>query len=254
MNKQIELKNKLIQLGFPSTEVEVYLALLAMGSAQAGPIISKTQLHRNVVYTALSHLSKKKMVAEKTVRGVKHFSTTEPLTFSDEFEQKAQLAKNVAKEILETMPKGEQEITVHQGNVEYLQLLISLLGSMPKGSTKFVIGTGGEDFMQTTMRPIWKKYHKVARAQKMKIKMIAYESQRDAIARDVAKEGMYEMRYLSDEIENPSGVHVYPEADTILNIIYSNKENPVTAIRIKNKQLVQGYLNLFNNLWKLGKQ
>lgn len=254
MDKQIELKDSLIQLGFPAAEAEVYLALLAMGSAQTGPIISKTQLHRNVVYTALSHLTKKKMVSEKIVRGVKHFSVTEPLNFSDEFEQKAQIAKNVAKEIFEAMPRVQQEITVHQGNEEYLQLLTSLLASMPKGSTKFVIGTGGEDFMQATMRPIWKKYHKVARAQKIKIKMISYESQRNAIAKDIAREGVYEVIYLADQIENPSGVHVYPEIDTVLNIIYSDRNNPVTAIRIKNKSLVLGYLNLFGNLWKLGKE
>lgn len=253
MSIQIELKDKLINLGFPASEAGVYLALLAMGSAQAGPIISKTQLHRNVVYTALSHLVKRKLVSEKTVRGVKHFSVTEPLTLSEEFEQKAELAKSATKEIIEALPRGGQEITIHQGNVEYLQLLQGLLSSMPKGSTKYVIGTGGEKFMRVTMRPIWRKYHKVARVQKMQIKMISYESQRKAIAQDVAHEGIYAVKYLPDDVENPSGVHVYPEIDTILNIIYSDTNNPVTAIRIKNKELVQGYLNLFNNLWKLGK-
>lgn len=249
---QNSIKNKLIALGLTANEVEVYWALLALKTSQSGLIISKTQLHRNVVYTALSHLTAKKLVAQKSVRGVKHFSIIEPAALSEEFEQKAQLAKSVSEEIKKMLPQGMQEITVHQGNEEYAQLLVGILKSMPKGSTQYVIGTGGEDFMAQTMRRIWKKYHQAAHAQKMQIKMISYESQRAAIESDVAKEGMYEVKYLSDNIENPSGVHVYPEVDTILNIIYSDKENPVTAIKIKNKALVQGYLNLFDNLWKLG--
>jgi sugar-specific transcriptional regulator TrmB len=248
------LKNNLLTLGFSTSETEVYLALLELKSSSAGPLISKTQLHRNVVYTALNHLTKRKLVSEKTIRGVKHFVLVEPLVLSEEFEKKAQLAKNVAQEILTALPRGAQEITIHQGNEEYLQLLQGLLSSMPKNSTKYVIGTGGEEFMKVTMRPIWKKYHKTARAQKINIKMISYESQREAIANDVAKESIYEVKYLPDDIENPAGIHVYPEIDTVLNIIYSDRDNPVTAIRIKNSALVQGYLNLFNNLWALGKE
>ena len=107
--------------------------------------------------------------------------------------------------------------------------------------------------MAETMRPIWKKYHRVAKEQGIRIKMIAYESQRAAIATDVGNEGMYEVRYLPDNIENPAGTHIYPEVGVMLNIIYSTEDRPVTAIRIKNDDLARGQLNLFKNLWKMAK-
>lgn len=249
MSIETALKENLINLGLTNNETDVYLALLELKIASSGPIIKKTQLHRNVVYTSLSHLVKKRLVSEKSVRGIKTFSIVEPDSFTSDFEQKANLAKEVEKDILAKIPQKNQEITIHQGNEEYLQLLTGLLRSMPEGSTKYVIGTGGEDFMRETMRPIWKKYHKVARNKRINIKMISYESQRSSIEEDVHNESMYEIKYLPDMIENPAGVHVYPEADTILNIIYSDSKNPVTAIKIKNEALVKGYLNLFNNLW-----
>jgi sugar-specific transcriptional regulator TrmB len=248
------LKENLIRLGFTDNEAGVYLALLSLKSSPAGSIISQTQLHRNVVYTALSHLVAKKLISEKIVRGVKCFSINTPNTLREDFEQKAEIAKNVALDITQRIGNDLQEITIHQGNEEYLQLLSGLLKSMPKNSTKYVIGTGGEDFMQETMRPIWKKYHKIAHAQRIHIKMIAYENQKQALIHDVSKEGIYEIKYLPNNIENPAGIHVYPEIGMVLNIIYSTKETPVTAICIRNKALTQGYLNLFNNFWNLGKE
>lgn len=252
MSTENILKENLLKLGLSNNEADVYLALLDLKTSSSGSIIKKTQLHRNVVYVSLSHLVKKGLISEKSVRGVKTFYIIEPTSFSIGFQERASLAKKVEKDIIDKIPQKNQEITVHQGNDEYLQLLTGLLESMPIKSTKYVIGTGGEDFMRETMRPIWKKYHKVARARKIKIKMISYESQKNSIEGDIKKEGMYEMKYLPDIIENPAGIHVYPEIDTVLNIIYSNSESPVTAIKIKNEALVKGYLNLFDNLWKQG--
>ena len=84
--------------------------------------------------------------------------------------------------------------------------------------------------------------------------MISYESHREMLQRDLADQlDLYDIRYLPDDIENPSGVRIYPEAGVIVNMIFSTPTQPVTAIRIKNADLVQGQLNLFENLWKIGK-
>lgn len=249
-----ELKNGLIELGFTTSEAMVYLALLETGKTTAGPIISKTQLHRNVVYTALDHLLARKLVSEQTSRGVKNFALSVPLQLNIEFTEKAKIAKQLTEAITLKLSGNIQEITVHEGNEEYLALLTGIIKSLPRGSTKYVIGTGGESFMEATMRPIWKKYHEVAKSQGIKIKMLAYAHQRDILRNDVSKEKIYEVRYLPSDMENPAGVHIYPEAQTVLNIIYSDASTSVTAIKIKNLALVNGYLNLFHNLWKGAKK
>lgn len=247
------LKSALLDLDFRPAEVDVYIALMSLGTTPVGALISNTGLHRNVVYTALEHLVARKLVSESQIKGKKTFFLTDPSILKDEFQEKSEKAIEVAQTIQELSSQEVQEITVHQGNDEYLALLTNLIRQQTKDSTIYVLGTGGEAFMTNTMRPIWKKYHHVAKQQGILIKMISYESQRQAIATDVASEDIYEVRYLPDEIENPAGVHIYPEAHTTLNIIYSTAERPVTAIRIKNTDLVQGQLNLFNNLWQITK-
>ncbi len=247
------LETQLLDLGFTANDAAVYLALAKHGPCMAGPMITETGFHRNIVYTSLEHLRARKLVSEKTVRGRTQFAITDPIRLANEFEEKAERAKDLAQELRSRLTATPQEITVHQGNEEYFALLAGIMKSLPKGATKYVLGTGDDIFMQETMLPIWDEYHRIARAQKLSIRMIGYEPQRKAIDPWIKKEGIYDMRYLAAHLENPSGIQVYPEAGIVLNIIYSNEQTPVTAIKIQNESLTKGYLNLFENLWKLGK-
>ena len=245
------LKSQLAGLGISANEAEVYLALAEHGPCGAGKLITATELHRNVVYTSLNHLSFRKLISESQVRGARQFALNSPSILIDEFERKSELAREVAASIAGKIRRGAQEITVHQGNEEYLALLTGVIRHMPCGSTKYVLGTGGEAFMRLTMRPIWNMYHQAAKIQGISIKMLGYENQRSVIQADVCREGIYQIRFLPNSYENPAGVHIYPEAATILNIIYSDEQSPVTAIRIKNTSLADGYMNLFQNLWQI---
>jgi sugar-specific transcriptional regulator TrmB len=245
---------RLMDLDFNQNEALVYTALREANPCKAGVIISKTGLHRNVVYTALEHLMQRKVVSVQTSRGGKVFTAIAPNILIEEYDYKKELAQELTEDFKKKNFISDQEISVHEGNDEYLKLLTSLINSLPRGASKYVLGTGGSDFMQYTMKPIWGRYHEVAKKQKINIKMLAYGTQRDALQETTNKEGIYEIKYLPQETENPAGIHIYPEIDTVLNIIYSNESQTVAAIKIKNKSLTQSYLNLFNNLWKDGKE
>jgi sugar-specific transcriptional regulator TrmB len=248
-----KLKSALLTLGFSEHESAVYLELANIGSTGTGTLIKNTELHRNVVYTALERLVKRKYVLESQEKGKKRFVLADPSIIEQEFTKKAEVASNVAEGLSKIVALPAQEITVYKGNEAYLTLLSSLIRELPRGGASYILGTGGEEFMEQTMRKIWRRYHKVARDQGIKIKMISYESHRNMLKKDLKGQEMYEIRYLPDDIENPAGVRVYPEAGVMLNVIYSTEEQTVTAIRIKSDDLVQGQLNLFENLWRMAK-
>ncbi|NQV89011.1 MAG: hypothetical protein HQ488_01685 [Parcubacteria group bacterium] len=252
MNKKA-LKNDLLSLGLNEHESLVYLELAALGAVTSGPLIKKTGLHRNVVYTSLEHLIEKKYVLESKIKGKKQFVIADPNILKQEFIQKSEVAKDVATKISELGVHPVQEITVYEGNEAYLELLTELIRQVPRGGTSYILGTGGEEFMELTMRHLWKRYHKVIRGQGITIRMISYESHRQMLQKDLSgEEDLYDIRYLPDNIENPSGVRIYPEAGVMVNMIFSTPNQPVTAIRIKNNDLVLGQLNLFENLWLMG--
>ncbi len=245
--------NDLLELGFTANDATVYQALLKHGPCMAGPLITETGFHRNIVYTSLEHLSTRKLVTEQQLRGRTQFAIADPRQLADEFSYKAILAGQVVEQLRVDLARAPQEITVHEGNKEYLMLLTSLLKQLPKGGKKYVLGTGGESFMRLTMLPIWEEYHAVATDKNTHIRMIGYADQKDAIDPWTTPIGLYETRYLPSNLENPSGIHIYPALDTVLNIIYSDDNQPVTAIKIRNASLTLGYLNLFENLWKMAK-
>lgn len=241
--------SSLTKLGFSEYDSQVYANLAQLKVSTADPLISATGLHRSVVYTSLKHLLSRKLISESEIKGKKQFSAVSPSILVEEFEEKRELANQVARSISSILQSDLQEITIHQGNDEYLMLLTSLIKSLPKGATKYVLGTGGEEFMKQTMLLIWKKYHSVVKKQGIHIKMIGYEHQKESIETHTQKEGMYETKYLPSTMENPAGIHIYPEAGVVLSIIYSDEFNAVTAIKIKNRAFVQSNLILFNNLW-----
>lgn len=241
---------ELQKIGFLANDAVVYLKLIDTGTSSAGPIIASTGLHRNVVYTSLDHLIGRKLVEVKEIRGKKTFSAVEPSVLLTEFDEKKRIADNIVQSLGQRIGSNKQEITIHEGNDEYLSLLTGLISMMPKYSTKYVLGTGGQEFMDATMIPIWKKYHKVAHSRGISIKMIGYDLQREIIQSYVDAEKIYDIRYLPADQENPAGVHIYPEIGVVLNIIYSTKNSPVTAIKIKNMAFVASYLSLFKNLWE----
>lgn len=253
--KNNDVKQGLLSLGLKKEECDVYLVLAEVGATSSGLLIAKTGFHRNVVYTALEHLVDRKFVIEAQVRGKKQFVVADPGVIAEEFGRKADVAREIADEVSSIAKRKAQEVTVHEGNEEFLALLLGILRSESnEPKIVYVLGTGGEPFMENTMRPIWKKYHKVARELGVTIKMISYESQRSALKDDVGRDAdLYDVRYLPNESENPAGTQIYPWASTTLNIIYSTNERPVTAIRIKNDDLVEGQLNLFKHLWKTAK-
>lgn len=243
----------LLELGLTEHESFVYLELALLGPSTSGPLIKKTGLHRNVVYTSLEHLIDRKFVLASQIKGKKQFVVADPSVIELEFSQKLDVAKDVAQQITALGVHPIQEITVYEGNEAYLRLLTDLIKQVPRGGTSYILGTGGEEFMELTMRKLWDRYHKAVRSQGIKIRMISNESHREMLEKDlVGQEDLYDIRYLPDNIENPSGVRVYPEAGVIVNMIFSTLLQPVTAIRIRNEDLVQGQLNLFENLWKMG--
>ncbi|MEN9921530.1 MAG: Sugar-specific transcriptional regulator TrmB [Candidatus Parcubacteria bacterium] len=237
-------------LGFSENESSLYSLLIDKKEAPAGDLIKETGFHRNVVYTALNHLINKKLVSEKIKNSKKFYVPEAPKILLEQIREQSQTCESLINKIDESLTEDSQGITVHEGNDEFLKLLLSLLNEMRPNDEKFILGAGGEDFMEYTMRPIWKKYHQKAIEQKIKISMIAYENQKDSLVKDIEPyKKIYSMKFLKGKDENPAGIHVYPHLNTVLNIIYSDKNQPVTAIKIKNKRLTQGYINLFKNLY-----
>lgn len=93
------IKNILIKLGLSDKEIEVYLALLGVGTSAASSISRQLNMPRQTVYSILEKLVESGFIEQSDKRGVKQFFCNPNDLLSVIEKQKTQLEKN--REVLE---------------------------------------------------------------------------------------------------------------------------------------------------------
>ncbi len=156
----MSLVAKLKKLGFSENEAKVYLALLEFGFSTSGPLIKKTGLHRNIVYSCLDKLVKRGLASETIQRGKKHFR---PLS-SEKILKITKDYVGVAKEVvaaLERLRKYQpQEIIVYEGKEGFQNAHLDQAESLKSNSTIYVIMAGGKEWYEN-IAGAYKRYEKI---------------------------------------------------------------------------------------------
>ena len=71
-------KEILKQIGLLDAEIEIYLAVLRLGSTSVTALYKETAIHRTHIYDLLEKLKEKGLVSEFLQSGVKYFQATPP--------------------------------------------------------------------------------------------------------------------------------------------------------------------------------
>jgi len=116
--------SELTKLGLTLNEAKVYFALLNLGSTNAGEIIKKTKLHRNIVYDNLEKLIEKGLVGFVLIKNIKHFEVASSEELKEYVNRKREEILNEEKIMKELLPQIEklkisserkQEATIFRG-------------------------------------------------------------------------------------------------------------------------------------------
>jgi sugar-specific transcriptional regulator TrmB len=234
------LKEKLTKLNLTNNQTETYLALLELGESKVGPIIKKTNFHRNIVYQSLEELIQKRLVSKVTKRGVFYFNLLDPEAFLNKIKKQEAVAQEVIKEIKSQSHPFPSEITVLSGKKSILNLYDIIL---EQEKDVYLIGATfqfSKEFAEKI--PILKK-------EKEKKGIIHY-----AIAQADTRQSQFtntvdQIRFLPKTFP-PSPHVIWISGNIIGHIIW---ENPPIAILIKNKKIAENYREYFKVLWKISK-
>jgi sugar-specific transcriptional regulator TrmB len=150
------------KLGLSKNESKVYLALLDLGSTNAGEVIKKTKLHRNIVYDNLDRLIEKGLVSFIKIKNIKHFETTPSEEFEEyilkqkeEILEKEKIMKKIIPEIKsEREIKRKQEATIYKGKKAIKVILDEITKTK---SELLVFGTGWG--AKETLRIYYDQWH-----------------------------------------------------------------------------------------------
>lgn len=238
--------SELTKLGLTLNEAKVYFALLNLGSTNAGEIIKKTKLHRNIVYDNLEKLIEKGLVGFVLIKNIKHFEVASSEELKEYVNRKREEILNEEKIMKELLPQIEklkisserkQEATIFRGK----KGLKTILEEITKiKSELLVFGTSWG--MKESMGSYYEQWHLKLKLNKVKCKILLPENKkRDFLNPFIAK-------YLSEKEVIPSTIAIYE--DKVLNIIWG--EEPI-AILIISEKASQSYKNYFELLWKIAK-
>lgn len=240
-------KELLEEIGLTKAEINVYIALLELGSSTTGPIVEKSRASSSKIYEILEKLMQKGLVSYIIQSGTKYFEAADPKRILDYMKEKQERLVQQTKEVHSILPelelkktlsKYKNEATIYKGMKGLETAFKELLDK--SGGTNYVFVVGE---MDERLNDFFKKLY-VERARRgIKTKTIFSEAGR----------GYYESQKQTPLFEgkvigtthSPATINIY---GTKVNIRMGTSKE-VFCVMIDNKELADSFLEQFKTLW-----
>ena len=104
-------------IGLTNAEIKIYLALLELGTATAGPILDKTGLQNSVVHMTLNKLVEKGLVSSIREGKRNHYQPSNPKHIVEYINEKRERFEQILPELLnkQQISKEKPEIISFKG-------------------------------------------------------------------------------------------------------------------------------------------
>jgi sugar-specific transcriptional regulator TrmB len=232
------------EIGLTNAEIKVYLALLELGTSNAGPILDRTGMQNSVVHLALNRLIEKGIVSYVKEGRRKQYQAANPKHLIEYMNEKKERLEGVLPQLLaiEATAKEKPEVIIFRGIRGIKELLYELLEA--GGSEHHTFGSTKKSLMMGDAW--WVAYHKKRAKKGIKAMLLFNESL--AYWKAEVKYPKSEVRYTKEGFE--------PLTETIIRndkiglIIWSDK--PIGML-IHQKEAAESYDKFFQMMWKSAK-
>ncbi len=138
-------------VGLTRSEIEIYMALLKLGSSKSGRITKEVNLHRSRVYESLNRLLEKGLVSYVIKNGIKYFEATQPERLISYVDDKKKILNEKEEKIKKLIINIKQEIGVTKPEAE-ASILVGIEGYktmrndvLKTGKDLYLIGGKGKE-------------------------------------------------------------------------------------------------------------
>ncbi|MBI1970903.1 TrmB family transcriptional regulator [Candidatus Woesearchaeota archaeon] len=232
-------------LGLTNAEIRIYLALLELGTATAGPILDKTGLQNSVVHLTLNKLVEKGFVTFVKEGKVNHYQAANPKHIINFINEKKQRFEDILPELLlkQKYTKEKPEIIAFRGIKGIKELLLELLDA--GGNEHNTFGSTVKSLMLGDVW--WVEYHAMRAKKGIAAKLIFNESLKEWC--DTNKYPAAEYKFTKAGFE--------PLTETIIRndkigiIVWTDKP---LGIIIHQKEAAESYDKFFQMMWGMGEK
>jgi sugar-specific transcriptional regulator TrmB len=249
---------ELQRLGLNKSEAKVYLALLEMGSASAGPITDKSQVSPSKIYGILEKLLQKGLVSYIIKAKTKVYTAASPQKLKEYLEQeKQEISKR--EDLLEKMlPKlkraqklaeEKQEAEIFVGFPAMKNAYFTMYDAAKKGDEHLVFLRAAEEEGKPEAVVFFNRLHKKSVEIGLRRKLLSRDTPQ---ARKLFKKGAYAKRK-GDEVRF---IDICPEGINILNdfVLFMHLAEKPICLLVTSRQMADDYRKLFYEMWGKAKK
>jgi sugar-specific transcriptional regulator TrmB len=239
------LHKELQVVGLGKNEALVYEALISHAPCKAGLLITKLDIHRNLIYQSLEKLIHKGFVTKVKVRGVWTFHITDPQALLSAFRRQESVLSTIIEQVNLHRSKSEQQIVIYEGEESYRNYWISSLERVPVGTVDYVLGGSIEvsNWMEI-MGSEYKRYDELRTKKKISWKIIQFEMTDKEWDMLETRPELTEYRIINNDTPHVGNVNIIHDT-----IILQTWMNPPRIIEIRDPLLVTMFKSYFDILW-----
>ena len=239
---------KLKQVGLSEKESRVYLALLELEDALVSEIAKKAKINRSLLYTILSNLAEKGIVAYILKNNVRYYRAAEPQKILAMLKEKEKILTSIMPELLGLhKPKRKRPIVEILEGREGLKTILNDVLRQKKEWFAFNIPGKGPEVLGPAVHAFEKERQKA----KITLNVIMVRTKQGLKrGKEFAAMKYTNVRYMLQTYASPASNWIYGDRSVIL---FWYKESPF-AIRIIDNDLAESYKNHFRALWTVSKE
>jgi len=231
------VEQRLLDLGFTSNEVKVYLALVDNKTLKAGRIAELAKLNRSSCYMTLQRLMAKGFASCAVINKVKWFQAANPKRVLEDMKEQQESLRLIMPELqarYRTFPE-EGNIKLFKGKKGIQTMLLDVLDN-----AKILRAMGSERELIDSFPYFLPRYiqEKVKRGIKTKLLVPRWKKAGQM-------KGKYtSVRFLPKHINAPVSFSVY--ADRVLIMMLTTEPE---GVMIQNQDAAKSYIQLFDFMW-----
>ena len=230
-------------LGLTNAEIKVYVTLLELGSATAGPILEKSGLQNSVVHRALHALIEKGLV-NFVLEGKRHvYQATDPENFYNYIDEKKERFGRILPELKakQQLAGRHEDATVFKG----MRGVKEVYRIMRESPGKEYLSFGGGEEVTALMTPTWWHNHHRKRVQrKLKARQV-FDATVQWLGEEFNKQlPLTEVRFLPQEFAQLTETVIV--GDRVAITVFT--ETPYSLL-IEDPMVAEGYKKHFELMW-----
>ena len=231
-------------IGLTQAEIKIYMTLLQLGTATAGPILDKTGLQNSVVHMTLNRLIEKGLVSYIKEGKRHHYQAANPKHIVEYINEKKERFETLLPSLLakQSSAKEKPEIITFRGKKGIKELLYELLEG--KGKEYHTLNSPYASIMMGDA--FWITFHKKRAALGILARQVFNESLRSWVKQ--IKYNLSQLRYTQKGFEPLTETIIF--GDQVAILIWSEK--PI-GVLVRNSTIAESYDRYFEYMWKQAK-